>query len=213
MKELSLKPSKADDLPLTLEKLRKSRSTKFLELVKLVDLEPERDFMYADLRNSDFRHQDLRNFDFSFSVLSGSKFSGAIFNEISLKRATFFEFSGREQFNEVESMLATLAIISGRYYARIASLALLSTANPTKIIVPVIDMILASDASIYHVTFARKVRSIILEGDESYNTKRIRIAQLASKQTYPLDRQRYYQSIREIGKSGVSARRYLPFAF
>lgn len=186
------------DLNEKLQRILALRSTKFIELARLSELDPSEDFKFADLRNSDFSGQDLSEFDFSFSHLQGSNFKGAIFNDASLMNANFFVWHATDKMTHAERLAANWSRLAPRYYQRISASAALSISRPDVDILSILSEIASKDISIYHRGFANSTSDIIQDGTLDINTKRIYIVSLASKQTYPLDRQRYYNSLRRM---------------
>ncbi len=65
------------ELEASLNLLENTRGKPFSEWVRLVGLDPAKDFIGTDLKNQDFRSQSLDGFDFAGSDLRGSKFHGA----------------------------------------------------------------------------------------------------------------------------------------
>ena len=124
-----------------LQRILALRSTKFIELARLSELDPAEDFKFADLRNSDFAGQDLTEFDFSFSQLQGSKFKGAIFNDASLMNARFFAWNAGDELTAAERLAANFSRLAPRYYQRISASAALSISRPTIEISPILSAI------------------------------------------------------------------------
>ncbi len=188
-----------DDLGSVAEKIASIKSTKFLNLIKVYEFDPETDFVDVDLRNSDFSYQDVSKFNFSGSLLTGSNTKGAKFSEQSLTYAIFFDPKLMEQLKPYRYLI-NRSVFSRRYYERIANFATLAICNPKSNIFPIGEEIVANDISKYASHFAYNVLHIIESNEMSENTKSLEIARIARKQTYPLDRQKYYRELEKLQK-------------
>lgn len=191
-----------------LKKLLRSRSKKFTILCEIAKLDPKNDFKYADLQESDFSNQDLQEFDFSGSDLRGSNFRNSIFNERSLANARFFDID-MEALDKNRRILANLSLLAKSYYERIANSAALSISLPELSIIPILNAIVTHDTSQYARSFADFTISVIQDPNETRNRKRMIIANIARKQSYPLDRQKYKAAIREAAEYAPSIRSFI----
>lgn len=191
-----------------LARLKSSRSRKFLDLVKLTELDPKIDFQYADLRCSDFRNQDLTEYDFSFSDISGSEFSGAQFSKESFQNALFFNGIRYEKLDKTERYLYNSARCFKRYFDRIAFIAAFSMFNPDEGHEELLNEIIRFEKSLYAINFTQEIISIIkMETDAKQ--KRREIAEIALKQSYPFDRPKLRSRLKELSGTLNFMRSYI----
>ncbi|AYG66642.1 MULTISPECIES: pentapeptide repeat-containing protein [unclassified Rhizobium] len=193
-----------------LHKLKKSRSQKFLALVELVELNPKIDFRYADLTNSDFRNQNLLEFDFSYSDMTGSEFGGATFNAESLRKGIFFNNEYYNKLDENEIYLYNCARLNARYYDRIAYIAGYSMYDPREEKIKTLHDIIENEKSLYVISFSQNIIDIISDELDA-SGKKAEIARMVMRQSYPLDRAKLREKLRELSKSLEFMRSYMNF--
>lgn len=79
-----------DEISKRIQAVLSAKGASFVELVRIAELDPAKDFRFNNLRNVDFSNCDLSGFDFTGSDMSGARFhdariSAAIFDDEQLE--------------------------------------------------------------------------------------------------------------------------------
>jgi Pentapeptide repeats (8 copies) len=172
-----------------------SKSRKFTTLAALAGLDPQKDFVFADMRNTDLRNEDLRGFDLTGADLRGAILTNCKLPETALRTGTIIEIPAfRNAPNSLTDRkvreLVQMSLFGERYYKRIAHLAALAMLVWDRKFLAQLSKYIERDKSVYMQGFydslLHKSGSI-----RDRSERNIAIARSLRKYRYPLDGQRF----------------------
>lgn len=184
------------------EKLISTKTNKFSELVGILELDPSKDFVGADLRGTDLRGENLSNFDLRGANLANAKLKGCTLPDSAYETAILVDFGISSANNLISEpgnfrYFVQKAILSNRYVKRAGySLAYIAL-NPSDEIDELIEYGIVNETSMYVRSFLNEARRII-HSREGENRRIIELFSIGRQTSYPLDRMRLHAVLNEI---------------
>jgi hypothetical protein len=190
-----------------------SRFSKFTALAASAGLNPQTDFVFADMRNTDLRNEDLREFDLTGADLRGAILTNCKLPESAIRAGTIIEIPKfRNAPNSLTEQsvreLVQMSLFGDRYYKRIAHLAALAMLVWDRRFLAHLNKYIARDNSVYMQSFYDSLlnRSGNIRDRSERN---ITIARSLRKYRYPLDSRRFDFEIDRILERFPELRSYI----